>query len=307
MSKSLVVKTGARVTRDVVSLKPIKKRKGGLHRMDSFFKSMAQEVVSVNSVVRAFKRSGSIRRKNQAKNGRVIQITTKKVLDSFRLTDGVSLKTKNMVLRNRKRVDEFIDSQGNRRISRRLYERMKKTGLKSRSMPKKLSNFPKRISDIQRLNLGKDHPLSNTSRDESVINSKRMSINSKNYRSFLKEIRKDADEKGLRRYSFISQLSQFSNQDFQKEEEENAKLYDANQRRRIRENYHSIVNKPVDKSSTYQKLKKLTEKHEKNKVENIRKQRPVRPRDKGSYFSKSFGVGLTTTTTNLDLSTHHFN
>jgi regulator of replication initiation timing len=42
----------------------------------------------------------------------------KMVIENFKLREGVKLKTKNYVLKNRNKLNEYYDEQGNRRMTK---------------------------------------------------------------------------------------------------------------------------------------------------------------------------------------------
>lgn len=198
------------------------------------------------------------------------------ILEKFEVSKGVTLKTRNFVLKNRNRDDEFIDDEGKRRITKKFFEKkLKKVergvtyGTRSsvlkhqrRSRSKKVkktkASDQRLYKETNRRIMQRIHSMT-TSQDDSQINMSKkkesMKIFDKNYQKFLKKI-SDQKPNHLRKKSSYehSEGSMVTKQEFMSKEM-NEKLYMLNLRMRQRETQMQVYNRPVQKRATYKILK----------------------------------------------------
>lgn len=198
------------------------------------------------------------------------------ILEKFEVNKGVTLKTRNFVLKNRNRDDEFIDDDGKRRVTKNFFEKKLKKikeGVKYKSRSSILKYQKRsRSKKLKKIKQSQDryHKETNrrimeriqsmtTSQDDSGvgISKKKESIKifDKNYQKFLKKISKEVPMNLRKKSSYIdSDASLVTKKEFMSKEM-SEKLNMLNLRMRQRETQMQIYNKPVQKNFTYKNLK----------------------------------------------------
>lgn len=197
------------------------------------------------------------------------------ILENFEVSKGVTLKTRNYVLKNRNRDQDFIDEEGRRRVTKKFFEKKLKNvkkGKKFRSVSKVKKKKLREIRRKRERELAEKVKIENkkriierlhsmtTSQESSPRNmskkKKGLKIYDKNYEKFLKKI-SGQGKMHFRRASTPKQSERSpyrTKKDFQQEEADD-KLHVMNMRLRERETQMHITNRPVRKEMTYKNLK----------------------------------------------------
>lgn len=229
-------------------------------------------------------------------------ISSETILQKFEISSGVTLKAKNFVLKNKNREEEFIDQNGNRRITKQFFEkklknlekgkrynsldnkkmrdnkRNKNRTLKKKESEKKVDDVLDRSRRIEEENQKRifERIQSMTTSQEDEGQNKNMSkkkndmkIYDKSYETFLKKISTSNLGFFRRKSSFKGGLaseinSMTTKNDLEEKKDEDVKLYLLNQKMREKESKFYLVNKPVDQEITYKNLKIGDSSHKKH-------------------------------------------
>jgi hypothetical protein len=303
---NLFLHPAGRADKQIFIEKPNLKKRGKLNK-EIGLREKVQNFVKKRQIIDAFRVSNSlVRRSLMMRPGRKIKTVSRKMLlDSFSLKPGVTLKSDKYFLRSKKKIADFVDGEGRRRISKKTYERIKKKGRRSISENVNVTKYKRNSEHREKLMMiaKKQQESEKNSRASSVKSEKRLNVNYGTYEKFIKEISKTEKK---RKYSYGWEMSEMSQQSEVKAEMEKEKIFLINQKKMYNDNVKRVRNEPVDESFTYKNLKEFANVFELRKKK-LKKKKIVRPRDKATSFSKSFGVGLTTTATGLDMSNFHIN
>lgn len=151
----------------------------------------------------------------------------KLVIENFKLKEGVRLKTKNYVLKNRNKLTEYVDDQGRRRMTKHHFETKVKGRVDLRST--NYRNYPKSQNQKLRALRNQTSTILEESDQETIRrvesltskasenakNAKNMKIFFKNYTSFIKGVSDSQQiERRMRTYGKTRRQSMDSDRSF---------------------------------------------------------------------------------------------
>ena len=202
-------------------------------------------------------------------------LNPQKLVESFRLKEGVTLKTRHYVMKNRRTKSHFIDQNGKRRVTKKYFKKKVKSTSLNKSRMRKADSFKRKRTtvvgspghsnfrnskkmvvdpflDSKTLTLFERIQSMTSNGSTPAQSSRNLKIFPKNYDRFLNGI------STIERYRRDSGNSDFSIRSKKRESDEleqSDKEYLMNQKLRMRETLLTIMNRPVDESFTYKNLK----------------------------------------------------